>query len=288
MGPAERAGAHLPNATRVVVGLELADAAHLKALLGRHTASARKAFSQNFLISSRVVKAMVAATGDWVSALEIGPGPGVLTKALTESGLNVRAIELDADMLPLLAESAPQAQVLQSDATQVDLSAELASLPAPTGLISNLPYAVTGYFLGALPDLQTKLPGAILMMQREVADRVMAEPGNRLRGSISVALQSTFVIRRLVQVPPGAFLPPPKVSSTVLEFRPVSRRPSDQFFQLVRAGFQQPRKTLANNLRSLVSGETLNAFFDHAQLSTTVRPHELTLEHWETLDDFLR
>ena len=242
-----------------------------------------KSFGQHFLVSETVIRQIVDSARDSKGVLEVGPGPGVLTGPLTEFA-QVTAVEIDTAILPVLADMAPEAEVVHSDALQVDLGALLDALPEPRALVSNMPYNITGPLLTAFAAQRRRYGHATLMMQKEVADRILAPAGDRNRGSLSVFLEAQFEIRKLCIAPPGAFLPPPKVTSAVLEFFPVDREYSTSFFKMVRAGFVQPRKTLVNNLKSM----GLNAgHLEQLNLSASIRPHQLTLEQWNSLSKLL-
>lgn len=225
--------------------------------------------------------------------LEIGPGPGVLTSPLSHAAERMVALELDERMVAALRDSAPAADVRQADALKADLTAILQELPEPRGIVSNLPYYITGPLLGRIADARAHFATAVLMMQKEVADRIRAKPGHRERGSLSVALQAAFEIRLVAQAPAGAFLPPPKVDSTVLEFVPrPSGLPADreaQTLRLVRIGFGQPRKTLANNLMAglHIDREAAEKAIDALSLEEKIRPQELTFEQWAALAERL-
>jgi len=219
--------------------------------------------------------------------LEIGPGPGVLTGPLSESVEHFIALEVDARMAGALSESAPRAEVRVADALKADLTSLLAALPSPRGIVSNLPYFITGPLVTKIAEAWRSWDRAVLMMQREVAARILAEPGNSDRGSLSVYLQSQFSISKVCEVPSSAFLPPPKIDSAVLEFTPLGVTIEPEFFAFVRAGFKQPRKTLANNLRAFgLAPDEILARLDGAGLDERVRPHMLTLEQWGTLSGF--
>lgn len=217
---------------------------------------------------------------------EIGPGPGVITSRVSQFAEKTIAIELDPHMVEALAESAPTVDVRQEDALNADLRAILQELPEPRALVSNLPYYITGPLLTRIAEARSGFEKAILMMQKEVAERVLAGPKTSARGSLSVYLQSQFEIDKVVNAPAGAFLPSPKVDSTVLEFRPLPIERTDTFFKLVRLSFTQPRKTMVNNL---VSGYTINrdqalTILTAANLPALARPQELTMEEWERLE----
>lgn len=256
----------------------------LKEVLAKHGVRADKSLGQHFLVSERVVEKIVACCDGFAGILEIGPGPGVLTRPLTEHGHTVTALEVDTRMAEVLHDFAPRAQLVVGDALTTDLGALLASLPEPRAVVSNMPYNITGPLLGAVTDRRGLFAKAVLMMQKEVADKVLAEAGDRARGALSVAMQAQFKITRVASVPPGAFLPPPKVSSTVLALEPIAE--SDQLtelLRLVRAGFEQPRKTLQNNLSRVLPAPESARRIASAGLSPTVRPHELTWEQWKTV-----
>jgi len=196
------------------------------------------------------------------------------------------ALELDERMIAALKESAPKADVRRVDALKVSLEDILQELPEPRGVVSNLPYYITGPLLTKIAESRESFAVAVLMMQKEVAQRVMACPGNSDRGSLSVFLQSQFDISITAQVSAGSFVPPPKVDSTVLKFVPkhldVERTGQPFFFRLIRLGFTQPRKTLANNLVAGLSRprEDLVEILEKIDLEEKVRPHDLMVEKW--------
>ena len=257
----------------------------LRAFLKRHGQRPDKGLGQHFLVSAATVDLIVAAVSHCRGILEIGPGPGVLTGPLSEAAERTVAVELDPAMPRLLAESAPRAAILREDALKADLAAILADLPAPRAVVSNMPYYITGPLLARVADARAGLDLAVLMMQREVADRILARPGKRERGALSVALQSQFEIDRVANVPAGAFLPPPKVDSAVLRLVPRESALSDETLKLVRLGFAQPRKTLANNLVAglRIARDEAVARVEAVGLPETARPAELTEAQWARL-----
>lgn len=221
--------------------------------------------------------------------LEIGPGPGALTSVLSTSVDRMIALEVDRRMIAALAESAPSADVRLADALVTDLSAVLAELPSPRGIVSNLPYYITGPLMTRIAEASKSWDKSVLMIQKEVAARILAPPGDSDRGSLSVYLQSQFAIEKVCDVPPGAFLPPPKVDSTVLSLTPLGVAYDESFFAFVRAGFKQPRKTLANNLVATgLKREEVEARLSHAGLDERIRPHMLSLQQWENISRKVR
>ncbi|HVT14356.1 MAG TPA: 16S rRNA (adenine(1518)-N(6)/adenine(1519)-N(6))-dimethyltransferase RsmA [Fimbriimonadaceae bacterium] len=264
--------------------MNLTDPSELRAFLARHGIFAAKGLGQHFLCSGKVAEAIRLRLAGMRGLLEIGPGPGILTSVLSSNGERMIALEVDARMLPALAESAPTAEVRLGDALEQDLAAILGELPSPRGVVSNLPYYITGPLLTRIAEAASNWDKAVLMMQREVATRILALPGNSERGSLSIYLQAQFAIEKVCDVPPGAFLPPPKVESTVLELVPLRTAFEPGFFDFVRAGFKQPRKTLANNLVASGMGrEEATIRLERAGLDERVRPHMLSLAEWQSV-----
>lgn len=235
----------------------------------------RKSLGQHWLVSEAHIRKIVDAVGEVGGVLEIGPGKGILTAPLSARSPLI-AIEIDVRMVEAVLRAAPNAVVEAADVLQVDLGALLDRLEEPRAVVSNLPYYITAAVVSRLCEVSALFDFAVLMMQEEVAQKLMAEAGDSRRGSLSVAVQRHFEIESITRVPAGAFKPPPKVESRVLRF--VSRRlPVDTPLErLVRRGFKQPRKTLANNLgdREVV---------ELAGLSSSVRPHQLREEDWVRL-----
>ena len=235
------------------------------------------------------MEAITNALAGCSGVCEIGPGPGVLTVPISEQSQKLIALELDQCMIEALKVSSPKAEVRRKDALQVDLVSILRELPEPRGVVSNLPYYITGPLVAKIAEARSEYVVAVLMMQREVAQRILAKPGNSDRGSLSVYLQTQFEISLVANVPAKAFLPPPKVDSTVLKLIPKPFAGDEafqtHFYRIVRLSFAQPRKTLANNL---VAGlrcerEEADKAIDAAGLEEKVRPHDLTENQWVAL-----
>lgn len=195
------------------------------------------------------------------------------------------ALEVDERMIGALRESAPSADVRKVDALKADLPALMGELPEPRALVSNMPYYITGPLLGLIGGAAAHFAKAVLMMQKEVGQRVLAPPGSSERGSLSVYLQGKFAIAKVCDVPRGAFLPPPKVDSVVLELVPVAEPPPEELFAFVRKCFGLPRKTLANNMMAgLKAGrDEAEAAIRSAGLDLKIRPQELGLADWAAL-----
>lgn len=210
---------------------------------------------------------------------------------LCESCEKVAAIEIDSRMVEALAESAPCAQVIQQDALTADLSGMLLELPSPRAVVSNLPYYLTGPLLTRIAEARANFDIAVLMMQKEVARRVVAEANSPERGSLGVFLQLQFTISKVADAPAGAFVPAPKVDSEVLSFKvKVPDYPSNletTLFSLIRIGFKQPRKTLVNNLLALANRDVAIDAIAKLGLDARIRPQQLQNSQWVELAQVL-
>jgi len=223
------------------------------------------------------------------SVLEIGPGPGILTGPLSDHA-SVVALEVDARMPDLLAESAPAADIRLEDALKVDLGSILDGMPAPRAIVSNLPYYITGPLLERIAQARDRIQCATLMMQREVAQRILAKAGDSERGALSVVLQAQFEIALVCQVPAGAFLPPPKVDSTVLKLTPRIGSGDAAFSRVVHFGFAQRRKTLANNLIAAyrLPRSEVDSILEELGIKPSARAQELDEAAWQRLAERFR
>lgn len=255
--------------------------------LGRHGLAAEKKLGQHFLADPAIVAKMVGALSDIRSVLEVGPGPGILTGPMCDVVSNVAFIEIDERMRAPLSQTAPTARAHFGDALQTDIGPILHGLEAPRAIVSNLPYYITAPLLERFTAQRSKVERMVLMMQKEVGDRIVAPAGKGERGSLSVSLQRLFTIEKLVDVPPEAFAPPPKVRSIVLVLTPRDVEADPSFEKLVRAAFVHPRKTLANNLGAIAPRDQVNTVLERTGLEPTIRPHQLTEEQWLTLQSAL-
>lgn len=233
-------------------------------VLRRHGLAPKRGFSQNFLVARSVVEriadAVEAAGGEPV--VELGPGLGTLTTALLRRGARVLALERDRDMIAVLRSELADVdgfEVRQEDAAAVDfgsLAQELGKKPAVAG---NLPYAITGAILRNLVLHRTHVSRAVVMVQREVRDRLLAQPGTKAWGALTVFTSAAFDVSPVVKVPPGAFHPPPRVSSAVVKLVPREEPRAEEtptFRAVVRGIFDARRKTLRNALLGAGIGAT--------------------------------
>jgi 16S rRNA (adenine1518-N6/adenine1519-N6)-dimethyltransferase len=256
-----------------------------------------KRLGQHFLrdqrIIHRIIEALAPKAGETI--VEIGPGTGALTSVLVERAGRLIAVEFDHKLTPLLNErfsSFPNFKLLMADALTVDFCAEI--LPAHSArLVANLPYNISTAILQRLIAQRECFEEMVVMLQREVVERVLAPAGTTDRGYISVVVEAYCEAEKLFDVAPGAFRPPPKVWSSVmrLKFRPrIKAEVADEglLWETVSAGFAQKRKTILNNLRN-ASGrlqETLkrnggaSIVLCKANVELQRRAETLTLEEW--------
>lgn len=223
-------------------------------VLARHGLSPKKEFSQNFLVSRSavvaIVRAVAPAPGETV--IELGPGLGTLTHVLLREGARVIAVERDRDMIAVLRAELgghPRLEIVEGDAAAVDPVALAGG--GRVALAGNLPYAITGAILRNLCARADAMSRAVIMVQREVRDRLLAAPSSADYGALTVFVQARFDVASVVRVPRGAFYPPPNVESAVVRLVPhaVPRAlETDAFRIVVRAAFQARRKTLRNAL----------------------------------------
>lgn len=220
---------------------------------------AKPKLGQNFLRDAQAVRRIVDALGDigGLTVVEIGPGGGAITGLLAASAAHVIAVELDRELAARLREQFPADRVAVAEQDVLDFDFEAASAAAGHRLCvaGNLPYYITSPILLKLAANHGALDRAVLMVQREVADRVAAAPGSRDYGLLSVTVQMYGSIEKLFTLAPTAFLPPPEVHSTVFRWRFAPRFEElgvteKAFLPFVRQVFAQKRKTLANNLRA--------------------------------------
>jgi 16S rRNA (adenine1518-N6/adenine1519-N6)-dimethyltransferase len=220
--------------------------------------------------------------------LEIGPGRGALTRPLAERAQHVVAVEIDRDLAAALtSETIPNLRVVQSDFLALDLETALKGERRPLRVAGNLPYNVSSPILFTLlkaADGGRFFSDATLMLQKEVADRLAAKPGRKEYGALAIQVALTADVDHVLTLPPGAFRPPPRVTSAVvrLRFRPPTMDVGDPrvFERIVRGIFLQRRKTLANALRPVAEslGHPANQLLERARVDGRVRPEALTLD----------
>jgi 16S rRNA (adenine1518-N6/adenine1519-N6)-dimethyltransferase len=249
---------------------------------------ARKRFGQHFLEKAWVDKliASLDATPD-DTFLEIGPGRGALTQPLAPRVREIVAVEIDRDLAAALPAALPaNVRVVQGDFLDVNVHELLADTPRPVRIIANLPYNVSSPILFKLLDAADngrRFSDATLMLQKEVVDRLAAKPATSDYGALAIQVALVADVERVLTLPPGAFRPPPKVTSAVvrLRFHPPIADVGDRkiFERIVRGVFLQRRKTLANALKPVASslGRSAPELLERARLDGSRRPAELTV-----------
>jgi 16S rRNA (adenine1518-N6/adenine1519-N6)-dimethyltransferase len=270
-----------------------------RALLDKYDLRAKKSWGQNFLGDEHVLDdiARLAAPRPEGTVLELGAGLGHLTARLLARGARVVAVERDRDMARVLrGELGDRITLLEADAARLDLAGLARAYGAADGgtaklaVVGNLPYHLTSPILFSLLDQAPHVLRAVFLLQREVAERLAAPPGSRDWGLLSVLLQREADVSVERIVPPGAFWPPPKVSSAVLcaLFRPPADAVLDpaRFRRLVKAGFAQRRKMLRNALEAgkIAEPEALRAALEAAGIDAGRRGETLSLAEWAALD----
>ncbi len=269
---------------------DMADLPDVRDLLKKHGLAPKRSFSQNFLVqpaaTARIADA-AAALGREV--VELGPGLGALTHALLGRGCRVLAVELDRDMVRVLSEelgSHPQLELRQGDAAEVDLTAYSVGCESKLVVTGNLPYQATGAILRQVVRHREVLAGAVLMVQREVRDRLVAEPGTKDFGALTVFAQAGFDVDTVCRLKPGSFFPPPKVDSAVVRLTPLTPPRAEEtptFRQMVRAAFQMRRKTLRNALRPMGNQDRCVHAAEDAGIDLGRRGETLSVEEFARL-----
>ncbi|AWT35695.1 ribosomal RNA small subunit methyltransferase A [Deinococcus arenae] len=282
--PAERrAGDRRPTAPdheeRDLSAAPLYSPARVRDLLDRHGLKPTKSLGQNFLIDGNILRAIAQAggAGAGVPVLEIGPGLGVLTREIASRGAQVTALEKDERLRPVLAETLDglDVQVVWGDALDFDYAA----LPQGTRVIANLPYYITGLLLSRF----MRAPGivsATVLVQKEVGQRLAARPGEENYGFLSAIAALYGSVQHVRDVPKGAFLPAPDVTSAVirLDFDRTRAAPEPAFLSFVETALHHRRKTLRNNLRLTgMEGEAIDAALEAVGLRPDVRAEDVSL-----------
>jgi 16S rRNA (adenine1518-N6/adenine1519-N6)-dimethyltransferase len=265
-----------------------------------HERRQRPKLGQNFLVSATAQAAIVDALGDLSArtVVEIGPGRGAITVLLAGRARRLVAVELDRELAPRLrAEFAERESVsiLEGDVLETDLTALRAGEDEKLLVVGNLPYSITSEILLRLFRYAGEIERAVIMVQREVADRIAAAPGTRDYGVLTVTAQMYARVEKLMTLPPGAFSPPPQVHSTVLRLTMAPRFGElgvepEGFLRFVRSCFAQKRKMLGKNLRNAgFEAERVAGAMEKCGVSAGARAEELDLETlaglWRELRD---
>ena len=274
------------------------------AVLQRYGFNFQKKYGQNFLIDTHVLDKIIGAAeiGKDDFVLEIGPGIGTMTQYLAEAAREVVAVEIDTKLIPILEDTLKEydnVTVLNEDILKVDIRkiAEEKNGGKPIKVVANLPYYITTPIIMGLFESEVPLDSITVMVQKEVADRMQVGPGTKDYGALSLAVQYYAKPEIVANVPPNCFIPRPNVGSAVIRLDRYAEPPvqtlDEQFmFSVIRASFNQRRKTLVNGLSNApglnVSKEKIKEVLARMELSETVRGETLTLEQFAQLADLLR
>ena len=263
----------------------------------------QKKFGQNFLINTGILEDIIAAAqitkDDFV--LEIGPGIGTMTQYLCESAREVVAVEIDKNLIPILADTLSaydNVEVINDDILKVDIKtlAEERNAGRPIKVVANLPYYITTPIIMGLFESHVPIDSITIMVQKEVADRMQEGPGSKEYGALSLAVQYYANPKIVVNVPPSCFMPQPKVGSAVIrltrhEQPPVEVENEKLMFQIIRASFNQRRKTLANGLNNFpelrLSKEAIQQCIEELGVPATIRGEALSLEQFAKLSNII-
>ena len=273
--------------------------------------SFQKKFGQNFLIDANILEKIIASAEitkeDCV--IEIGPGIGTMTQYLAENAREVVAVEIDKNLIPILEETLKEYEnvsILNEDILKVDLNRLVKEKNdgRPIKVVANLPYYITTPIIMGLFESQVPLSSITIMVQKEVADRMQVGPGTKDYGALSLAVQYYAKPEIMLNVPPACFMPRPNVGSAVIrltrfEEPPVKAQDERKMFYIIRAAFNQRRKTLANALTNglaytneegrviHVSRKEVCETLEKMGLSQTIRGEALSLEQFARLSDLL-
>lgn len=263
----------------------------------------QKKFGQNFLIDTHVLDKIISAAGMTKkdTVLEVGPGIGTMTQRLSQAAGQVIAVEIDTNLIPILKDTLQDCEnvtVINEDILKIDIKkmAEEKGGGRPVKVVANLPYYITTPIIMGLFESGAPIDNITVMVQKEVADRMQVGPGSKDYGALSLAVQYYAEPYIVANVPPNCFIPRPNVGSAVIRLTrhakpPVEVKDKDLMFRLIRASFNQRRKTLQNGLSNAqdlsFSKEEIAAAIESLGLSSSVRGETLTLAQFAALSDVL-
>ena len=273
------------------------------AVLQRYGFNFQKKYGQNFLIDTHVLDKIIGAAqiGPDDFVLEIGPGIGTMTQYLAEAAREVIAVEIDTKLIPILQDTLKEydnVTVLNEDILKVDIRkiAEEKNGGKPIKVVANLPYYITTPIIMGLFESEVPLDSITVMVQKEVADRMQVGPGTKDYGALSLAVQYYAEPYIVANVPPNCFIPRPAVGSAVIRLtryqeKPVKVNDASFMFKIIRASFNQRRKTLQNGLYNSselrIPKEKTVAALEEMGLTPTIRGEKLSLEEFARLSDIL-
>lgn len=281
----------------------LGDPKHTIEILQKYDFAFQKRFGQNFLIDTHVLDKIISAScitkEDFI--LEIGPGIGTMTQYLAEAAREVVAVEIDKSLIPILEDTLsefPNASVINDDILKVDINkiAREKNGGKPIKVVANLPYYITTPIIMGLFEKKVPIDSITIMVQKEVAERMKVGPGTKDYGALSLAVQYYAKPEIVANVPPNCFMPRPKVGSAVIrliryENPPVDVDNEELMFKIIRASFNQRRKTLLNGLKNYselnFTKEEIEDSISNCEFLPSIRGEALTLEEFAKLSNEL-
>ncbi|MER2181117.1 MAG: 16S rRNA (adenine(1518)-N(6)/adenine(1519)-N(6))-dimethyltransferase RsmA [Desemzia incerta] len=285
---------------------DIATPSRTKEILQKHGFSLKKSLGQNFIVEPNILANIVKAAGldENTNVIEVGPGIGALTEYVARSSKQVVAFEIDDRLIPVLEDTLSpydNIRIVHQDVLKANLKevlAETIDLEEPLMVVANLPYYITTPIIMHFLESELRIDGLVIMMQKEVADRITAAPGSKAYGSLSIAIQYYMEAEIAFIVPKTVFVPQPNVDSAILKLtrrdKPVVEVKDEKFFfELIRASFVQRRKTIWNNLL-IRYGKTdeikaeLTAGLEKAGIDPKRRGESLSIAEFGKLADSLR
>ena len=281
----------------------LGDPKYTIEVLQKYNFAFQKRFGQNFLIDTHVLDKIIDSAqitkDDFV--LEIGPGIGTMTQYLAEAAREVAAVEIDKNLIPILADTLSaydNVEVINDDILKVDINklAEEKNGGKPIKVVANLPYYITTPIIMGLFESHVPIDSITIMVQKEVADRMQVGPGTKEYGALSLAVQYYAKPEIVAIVPPNCFMPRPNVGSAVIRLTrhkevPVQVNDEKLMFKIIRASFNQRRKTLANGLNNApdihLSKEVIQESIEELGVPVTIRGEALTLQQFAQLSNII-
>lgn len=278
---------------------KLTSVRRLKEVIGRYGFHFSKSLGQNFLIDQNIVQNIIkgAEIGPEDSVLEVGPGVGSLTESLAEVAKKVVAVEIDRALIPVLAETLKgfeNTKVIHGDILKIDVKALIAEEfgEQKPKVVANLPYYITTPIIMMFLEERLPVSDLVVMIQKEVAERIYAVPGTKAYGSLSIAIQYYADAKILMNVPKSVFMPQPNVDSSVIRLKILDAprfpvKDEKLFFRVVRAAFAQRRKTLLNTLATGLdlSKEDLTPVLEGIDINPKRRGETLSIEEFAKLSD---
>lgn len=278
--------------------MRLTDISYARAVMLRHGIVPQKRYGQNFLTNPHVVDLIAdVCADDECGIIEIGPGIGTLTEALCERYKKVVAIEIDKTLIPVLADTLSgfdNVKVIEGDAMKLDFNALIAEhFPGmPVAVCANLPYYITSPIIMKMLEYGPLFRSITVMIQKEVADRLTSAAGSADYGAITLAVNYRAQVEKVTNVAPSNFIPPPKVTSTVIKMNVLQKPPVDvlneeKLFDIIKLAFAKRRKTLANALGEKYGKDDVASALEKLNIRPDVRGERLSLSDFARLSDLI-